>query len=59
MFSDIEVLSKLGKVKYKIMKTDPLRFFARSFMAGAYLGAAAILSFSVGALLQDQGVIAL
>ncbi|MCI9050285.1 MAG: formate/nitrite transporter family protein [Coprobacillus sp.] len=58
MFSDIEVLSKLGKVKYKIMKTDPLRFFARSFMAGAYLGAAAILSYTLGALLQDHGVIA-
>jgi len=58
MFSDIEVLSKLGKVKYNIMKTDPLRFFVRSFMAGAYLGAAAILSYTLGALLQDHGVIA-
>lgn len=58
MFSDIDVLSKLGKVKYNIMKTDPLRFFVRSFMAGAYLGAAAILSYTLGALLQDHGVVA-
>lgn len=58
MFGDIELLSKLGKVKYKIMKTDPLRFFTRSFMAGAYLGAAAILSYTLGALLQDHGVVA-
>lgn len=58
MFSDIEVLSKLGKVKYNIMKTDPLRFFVRSFMAGAYLGAAAILSYTLGAMLADHGVIA-
>lgn len=58
MFSDIEVLSKLGKVKYNIMKTDPLRFFVRSFMAGAYLGAAAILSYTLGAMLSDHGVIA-
>ena len=57
MFSDIEVLCKLGKVKYNIMKTDPLRFFVRSFMAGAYLGAAAILSYTLGAMLQDHGVI--
>ena len=57
MFSDIEVLCKLGKVKYNIMKTDPLRFFVRSFMAGAYLGAAAILSYTLGAMLQNHGVI--
>lgn len=57
MFSDIEVLSKLGKIKYNIMKTDPLRFFVRSFMAGAYLGAAAILSYTLGAMLADHGVI--
>jgi len=58
MFGDIEILSKLGKIKYNIMKTDPLRFFVRSFMAGAYLGAAAILSYTLGAMLQDHGVIA-
>lgn len=58
MFSDIEVLCKLGRVKYNIMKTDPLRFFVRSFMAGAYLGAAAILSYTLGAMLQDHGVVA-
>ena len=58
MFSDIDVLCKLGKIKYNIMKSDPLRFFVRSFMAGAYLGAAAILSYTLGALLQDHGVVA-
>lgn len=58
MFSDIEVLCKLGKIKHNIMKTDPLRFFVRSFMAGAYLGAAAILSYTLGAMLQNHGVVA-
>ena len=58
MFSDIDVLCKLGKVKHQIMKTDPVRFFIRSFMAGAYLGAAAILSYTLGALLQGHGVVA-
>lgn len=58
MFSDIEVLCKLGKVKYNIMKNDPLRFFVRSFMAGAYLGAAAILSYTLGAMLSNHGVVA-
>lgn len=53
MFSDIEVLCKLGNIKYNIMKKDPVRFFVRSFMAGAYLGAAAILSYTLGAMLQD------
>lgn len=57
MFSDIEVLSKLGKIKYNLMKTDPLRFFVRSFMAGAYLGMACILSYTLGAMLSDHGVI--
>lgn len=58
MTSDIELLCKLGKVKYNIMKTDPIRFFVRSFMAGAYLGAAAILSYTLGAMLQNHGVVA-
>lgn len=58
MFSDIDILCKLGKVKYNIMKTDPKRFFVRSFMAGAYLGAAAILSYTLGAMLQAHGVVA-
>jgi len=58
MFSDIDVLCKLGKIKHNIMKTDPIRFFVRSFMAGAYLGAAAILSYTLGALLQNHGVVA-
>lgn len=58
MFSDIDVLCKLGNIKYNIMKTDPLRFFVRSFMAGAYLGAAAILSYTLGAMLQNHGTVA-
>jgi Formate/nitrite family of transporters len=58
MFGDIEVLSKLGKIKHNIMKTDPLRFFMRSFMAGAYLGSAAVLSYTLGAMLQSHGVAA-
>ena len=57
MFSDIDVLCKLGHIKYNIMKTDPLRFFVRSFMAGAYLGVAAILSYTLGALLNDHTVV--
>lgn len=58
MISDIDVLCKLGRIKYNLMKTDPLRFFIRSFMAGAYLGIAAILSYTLGALLNDHSVIA-
>lgn len=57
MISDIDVLCKLGNIKYNLMKNDPLRFFVRSFMAGAYLGIAAILSYTLGALLNDHSVI--
>ena len=49
MISDVDMLCKLGKIKYQLMKTDPLRFFVRAFMAGAYLGLAAILSYTLGA----------
>lgn len=52
MFGDIDLLTKLAMVKYDIMKKDPLRFFMRSIMAGAYLGVAAILSYTLGALLS-------
>lgn len=48
MISDVDMLCKLGKIKYQLMKTDPLRFFVRAFMAGAYLGLAAILSYTLG-----------
>ena len=57
MFRDIEVLSKLGKIKYNLMKNDPLRFFVRSFMAGTYLGMACILSYTLGAMLSNHGVL--
>lgn len=57
MISDIDVLCKLGNIKYNLMKNDPLRFFVRSFMAGAYLGIAAILSYTLGALLNDHTVV--
>ncbi len=56
--SDIEILGKLGHIKYEIMKKDPLRFLTRAFMAGAYLGAAAILSYTLGAILQDHVTVA-
>lgn len=58
MFSDIDVLCNLGKKKYQIMKEDPKRFFIRSFMAGAYLGVAAILSYTLGAMLQTNDIAA-
>lgn len=57
MFSDIEVLSKLGKIKYNLMKNDPIRFTTRAIMAGVYLGLACILSYTLGAMLSDHGVI--
>ncbi|WP_270640418.1 formate/nitrite transporter family protein [Longibaculum muris] len=57
MISDVDMLCKLGKIKYQLMKTDPLRFFVRAFMAGAYLGLAAILSYTLGALLSDHSVV--
>lgn len=58
MFSDIEVLCKLGKIKVNLMKNDPKRFFVRAFMAGAYLGIAAILSYTLGALLSEHAALA-
>ncbi len=56
MFKDIEVLCQLGHTKRNMAKKDPLRFFVRSFMAGAYLGVAAILSYTLGAMLQQNSV---
>lgn len=53
MFKDIEALSQAGLGKYQLMKEHPLQFFIKSIMAGAYLGVAAILSYVLGALLQD------
>ncbi|MFR7592837.1 MAG: formate/nitrite transporter family protein [Longibaculum sp.] len=57
MISDVDVLCKLGNIKYNLMKNDPFRFFVRSFMAGAYLGLAAILSYTLGAMLNDHSVV--
>lgn len=57
MYSDIDVLCQLARAKQSILKDSPLRFFMRAFMAGAYLGVAAILSYTLGALLQDYGAI--
>lgn len=57
MIGDIDTLCKLANIKYNLMKNDPLRFFVRAFMAGAYLGLAAILSYTLGALLSDHGAV--
>lgn len=57
MIGDIETLCKLANIKLNLMKTDPKRFFVRAFMAGAYLGLAAILSYTLGALLSDHNVV--
>lgn len=58
MFKDIEVLSQLGVGKYQLMKTHPTQFLLKSIMAGAYLGVATILSYTLGALLQEIPVVA-
>ena len=57
MIGDIETLCKLANIKINLMKTDPKRFFVRAFMAGAYLGLAAILSYTLGAMLSDHSVV--
>ncbi len=54
MFNDIEVLSNIGYKKYKQSKDDPFRFFMKAVVAGGYLGAAAILSYTLGAMFQDN-----
>lgn len=52
--SDVEVLSQIGKSKIQMMKDDPLRFFTRAILAGLYLGIAAIISYTLGALFSDN-----
>lgn len=52
--NDIDVLNELGMSKIKMAEQDPLRFLSRSIMAGLYLGAAMILSYSLGALLNQN-----
>ncbi|MCD7839387.1 MAG: formate/nitrite transporter family protein [Erysipelotrichaceae bacterium] len=52
--SDVEVLSQIGKSKIQMMKDDPLRFFTRAVLAGLYLGIAAIISYTLGALFSDN-----
>ena len=54
MWNDIENITKIGIGKIEMSKKDPFRFFMRSFMAGAYLAMAGILSFSLGALFQSN-----
>ncbi len=52
--SDVKILSQLGKSKIQMMKEDPLRFFTRAILAGLYLGIAAIISYTLGALFSDN-----
>ena len=52
MSNDVETISTIGKTKYNMMKDEPIRFFLRSIMAGLYLGVAAILSYTLGAMLE-------
>ena len=46
-----EMLSDLGIKKYEMCRDDIGRFFARSVVAGLYLGLATILSTTLGTLL--------
>ena len=55
MCNDIELLCDLAKAKHDMMKHKPFKFFMKAFLAGAYLGVAAILSYTLGALLVDYG----
>lgn len=50
--NDIELLNQAALSKVKMSREDKTRFFMRSVMAGLYLGAAMILSHSLGALLS-------
>ena len=54
MFKDIEYITKIGITKIEMAQKDVFKFFMRSFMAGVYLAMAAILSFSLGALFQNN-----
>ena len=46
-----EMLSNLGIKKYEMCRDEPGRFFARSIVAGLYLGLATVLSVTLGTLL--------
>ena len=54
MWKDIENITTIGLGKIEMAKSNPFKFFMRSFMAGAYLAMAAILSFSLGALFSSN-----
>ena len=45
-----EMLSNLGIKKYEMCRDEPGRFFARSIVAGLYLGLATVLSVTLGTL---------
>ena len=53
-----EMLSNLGIKKYEMCRDEPGRFFARSIVAGLYLGLATILSVTLGTLLFQSNLIA-
>ena len=53
-----EMLSDLGIKKYEMCRDDIGRFFARSVVAGLYLGLATILSTTLGTLLFKDNLIA-
>ena len=53
-----EMLSDLGIKKYEMCRDDIGRFFARSVLAGLYLGLATILSTTLGTLLFKDNLIA-
>ena len=53
-----EMLSDLGIKKYEMCRDEKGRFFARSIVAGLYLGLATILSTTLGTLLFKDHYIA-
>ena len=57
MWNDIENITKAGITKIEMAKSQPFKFFMRSCMAGAYLAMAAILSYSLGALFQENAAL--
>lgn len=52
--NDVELLNDLAIKKIKMANDEPIRFLVRSIMAGFYLGAAMILSYSLAALLHKN-----
>ena len=57
MWNDIENITKIGITKIEMATAQPFKFFMRSCMAGAYLAMAAILSYSLGALFQENAAL--